>query len=156
VRENVLTTARKLGLDVRVRSTETPARTVPAAAAAAGCEEDRVARTEVFVADGDPVAVVCLATDVVDRERLCALLDCAVIRPASAGEVRAVSGFAAGSVCMIGHELPLVLDEALMERERVWTTAGDANSLVEVPTRALADRLGATVGRVASRNGNVT
>jgi prolyl-tRNA editing enzyme YbaK/EbsC (Cys-tRNA(Pro) deacylase) len=140
-------------LDVRVRNASNPARTVPAAALEAGCEEGQVARTEVFVADGDPVAVMLLGADVVDRERLCSLLDCAEVRPASPGEVRAVTGFAPGSVCVIGHELPVVLDEALLEQERVWTLAGDANSLVELPTRALAECLGAVVGPVVARNG---
>lgn len=153
MREKVLTTARRLGLEFRMSNTADPARTVPAAALAAGCEEDRIARTEVWVADGEPVAVTVLGLDAVDRDRLCSLLDCAEARPASRAEVRAVTGFAAGSVCVIGHDLPVVIDEALLERERVWTLAGDASSLVELSPRALAERLGATVGSVAARDG---
>jgi prolyl-tRNA editing enzyme YbaK/EbsC (Cys-tRNA(Pro) deacylase) len=154
MRDNVITAARRLGLDVRVAHLGAPARTVDAAAIAVGCDESRVARTEVFVADGEPVAVVTAGRATVDPDRLCALLDCAEVRRASASEVRAVTGFPATGICCIGHDLPVVLDEALLEHERVWTLAGDATSFLEVPVRELAERLGATVGSVASTNGS--
>jgi prolyl-tRNA editing enzyme YbaK/EbsC (Cys-tRNA(Pro) deacylase) len=155
MREKVITTARRLGLDVRVATADAPARTVSATATAVGCEEASVARTEVFVADGEPVAVVTLGMQSVDLDRLCALLDCAEVRPASPAEVRAVTGFPPGGVCVIGHELPVVLDEALLAKERVWTLAGDPSSFVELPTKGLAECLGATVGSVAATNATV-
>ena len=153
MRDKVIDTARRLGLDVRVASAPTPARTENAAALAVGCEEVRLARTEVFVADGEPVAVVAPGGATIDSNLLCALLDCAEVRPASASEVRAVTGFPVTGVCCIGHELPVVLDEALLEQERVWTRAGDASSFVELSVRDLVERVGATVGPVARANG---
>jgi prolyl-tRNA editing enzyme YbaK/EbsC (Cys-tRNA(Pro) deacylase) len=153
MREKVISTARRLGLDVRVASTSHPARTVDAAASAVGCDQARIARSEVFVADGDPVVVVTPGTHRVDLDRLCGLLDCAEARPASPAEVRAVTGFPPGGVCPFGHDLPVILDDAVLEQERVWTLGGDSNTLVEFPTRELAERLGATVGSIAARNG---
>jgi prolyl-tRNA editing enzyme YbaK/EbsC (Cys-tRNA(Pro) deacylase) len=153
MREKVMSTARKLGLDIRVAGTDHPARTVEAAARAMGCERARIARTEVFVADGDPVVVVTAGTHEVDLDLLCGLLDCAEARLASPSEIRAVTGFPAAGLCPIGHELPVVLDDALLEQDRVWTLAGDVSTLVEFRTRDLAERLGATVGAIAARNG---
>ena len=153
MRDKVITTARLLGLDVRVRSAATPARTENDAALAVGCDAARLTRTEIFVADGEPVAVVTCGGATIDPDRLCTLLDCAEVRPASASEVRAVTGFPVTGICCIGHDLPVVLDEALLEQERVWTRAGDASSFLELPVRELVERLGATVGPVVRVNG---
>src|SRR5687768_17069543 len=102
MRENVINAARRLGLDVRVAGMDHPARTVEAAASAMGCERARIARTEVFVADGDPIVVVTPGTHEVDLDLLCALLDCAEARAASPAEIRAVTGFPAAGLCPFG------------------------------------------------------
>jgi prolyl-tRNA editing enzyme YbaK/EbsC (Cys-tRNA(Pro) deacylase) len=150
MRERVITAARDLGLELRVTSAPQPARTVEAAARAVACEPSRIARAEVWVADGDPVVIVLSGTRQVDPERACALLDCAEIRRAGAAEVRSITGFAPGSLCAIGAGLPVVIDEALLRHERVWTLAGDSSSLAEVASRELAARLEATVGEVVA------
>ena len=154
MRERVIATARELGLDLRLASTGRPARTVDAAADAVGCDPDQIARAEEWVADGDPVVVVVRGRREVDPERACALLDCAEIRPAAPGEVRSITGFPATSLCPIGHELPVVMDEEVLRHERVWTLGGDSTTLVQVLSRDLAERLGATVGEVARRRSN--
>ena len=46
-----------------------------------------------------------------------------------ADEVRAATGFAIGGVPPFGHDLPVILDEELLEHERVWAAAGDPHSL---------------------------
>jgi prolyl-tRNA editing enzyme YbaK/EbsC (Cys-tRNA(Pro) deacylase) len=137
MREKVINTARELGLDVEVRRLEDPTNTTDDAAHAVGCERGEVAKSIVFVVDGDPV--VCIASGVhrVDLDKLCEVVDCAEARPASPNEVRAATGFPVGGVPPFGHGLPVVLDEALLRYDRVWAAGGDGNSLFEVDPREL-------------------
>ncbi|HWH43266.1 MAG TPA: YbaK/EbsC family protein [Thermoleophilaceae bacterium] len=149
MRERVRTKARELGLDVHVRTLEAPTRTVDEAAVAVGCEAARIAKSIVFVADGEPVLCVASGAHRIDLDRLCDVLDCAEARPATPDEVRAATGFPVGGVAPFGHDLPVVMDETLLGHESVWAAGGDGNSLFEVDPRALADCTGARVASVA-------
>ena len=60
VRDRLAECARDLGIDVQVQRLEASTRTVADAATAVGCQEAEIAKSIVFVADGDPV--VCVAS----------------------------------------------------------------------------------------------
>ena len=145
MRQAVIEAARVLGLQVKVASLEVPTRTAAEAAAAVGCEEARIAKSIVFVADGEPVVCVASGAHRIDPARICDALDCVEARQASPAEVRAATGFAVGGVPPLGHALPVVIDEALLRHERVWAACGDGNSVFEVDVRELAARTGAIV-----------
>jgi len=143
--ERVLTAARELGLDVDMTKFERPTRTVNEAAEAVGCQPAQIAKSIVFVADGDPVVVIASGAHRIDRDALCRLLDCAEARPASPEEVRAATGFSPGGVPPFSHGLPVVMDQALLDEGRVWAAGGDGNTIFEVEAQKLADCTGATV-----------
>jgi prolyl-tRNA editing enzyme YbaK/EbsC (Cys-tRNA(Pro) deacylase) len=146
--ERVLTAARELGLTVVMTQFERPTRTVSEAAAAVGCQAAQIAKSIVFVADGDPVVVIASGARRVDPEALCQVLDCAEARPASPEEVRAATGFSPGGVPPFSHGLPVVMDQALLDEGRVWAAGGDGNTVFEVDAHKLADCTGATVAPV--------
>src|SRR5215210_1763673 len=98
--------ARALGLDVEVRTLDKSTRTVHEAAVAVGCEDGEIAKSLVFIADGDPVVVVASGSHRVDTDLVAELLDVAEVRQASAEEVRAATGFPIGGVPPFGHGLP--------------------------------------------------
>ena len=148
MKEKVKNAARTLGLDVHVRTLDRPTRTVEEAAEAVGCEPGRIAKSLVFVADGEPVMCVASGAHRVDVDRLCEGLDCAEARAASPDEVRAATGFPVGGVAPVGHDLQVVFDEALLEYETIWAAGGDGNSVFEVDPRALVQATGATVARI--------
>lgn len=150
MRERVRARARELGLDVQVRTLEAPTRTVDEAAVAVGCEAARIAKSIVFVADGEPVLCVASGAHRIDLDLLCDVLDCADARPATPDEVRAATGFPVGGVAPFAHDLPVVMDETLLEHESVWAAGGDGNSLFEVDPRALAKCTGARVATVSA------
>ena len=152
MREKVMNAARALDLDVNVTTLAAPTHTVGQAAAAVGCEEGQIAKSLVFVADGEPVVCVASGAHRVDLDRLCEVVDSAEARPASPDEVRAATGFPVGGVPPFGHGLPVVLDEALLEHERVWAAGGDGNTVFEVDPRRLADCTGAVVAAVGARD----
>lgn len=145
MRDRLAECARELGLQVTVRRLAASTRTVKDAAEAVGCREAEIAKSIVFVADGDPIVCVASGQHRIDTGRLADLLDVAEVRQAAADEVRAATGFAIGGVPPFGHDLPVLFDEELLRHERVWAAAGDPNSLFEVEPQRLADCISARV-----------
>ena len=145
MREKVRDAARELGLDVAVKSLEQSTKTVRDAAAAVGCDEAMIAKSIVFVCDGEPVVCVTSGAHRVNVDRVAAALDCAEVRAATPEEVRAATGYPVGGVPPIGHGLPALFDEALLRQERIWAAGGDSNSLFEVDPRELVQCVSAEV-----------
>ena len=137
MRDRLADCARELGLEVHVRRLAASTRTVKDAAVAVGCEEAEIAKSIVFVADGDPVVCVASGRHRIDPDKIAEALDVAEVRQAAADEVRAATGFAIGGVPPFGHDLPVLFDESLLGHERVWAAAGDPHSLFEVDPREL-------------------
>src|SRR3954451_15912001 len=150
MKDKVIQAARELGLEVDVRTLDAPTRTVAEAAAAVGCEAPQIAKTLVFVADGDPVLVVASGAHRVDLDLLADVFDVAEIRQASPEEVRGSTGYPIGGVSPLGCHLPIAFDETLLEYERIFAAGGDGNTLFEVNPRTLADALHVRVVRVAA------
>jgi prolyl-tRNA editing enzyme YbaK/EbsC (Cys-tRNA(Pro) deacylase) len=148
MRDKVANTARTLGLEVNVRRLEDSTRTVKDAAEAVGCKEAEIAKSIVFICDGEPVVCVASGEHRIDMDKVAEALDCAEVRQAGADEVRAATGFSIGGVPPFGHGLPVILDEALLRHERVWAAAGDPHSLFCVDPRELASCMEARVSTV--------
>jgi prolyl-tRNA editing enzyme YbaK/EbsC (Cys-tRNA(Pro) deacylase) len=145
VREKVRDAARELGLELTVTTLEQSTKTVRDAAAAVGCDEAMIAKSIVFVCDGDPVVCVTSGSNRVDEERVALTRDCAEARIATPQEVRAATGYPVGGVPPFGHGLPVLFDEALLHQERIWAAGGDSNSLFEVDPRRLIECVSAEV-----------
>jgi prolyl-tRNA editing enzyme YbaK/EbsC (Cys-tRNA(Pro) deacylase) len=145
MRTKVIDAARRLGLDPKLRTLQQPTRSIAEAAAAVGCDAERIAKSIVFLADGEPIVCVASGGRRIDPERVCEVVDCAYARMASPDEVRAATGFSPGGVPPLGHGLPVVLDEALLEHDTVWASGGDGSCVFEVDPRELVERLGARV-----------
>ena len=151
MRSRLAECARDLGLEIDVRHLEASTRTVKEAANAVGCEESEIAKSIVFVADGDPVVCIASGRHRIDTDRLADVLDVAEVRQAAAEEVRASTGFAIGGVPPFGHDVPIVFDESLLEHARVWAAAGDPHSLFCVDPRKLAECVKARVVAVGEQ-----
>jgi prolyl-tRNA editing enzyme YbaK/EbsC (Cys-tRNA(Pro) deacylase) len=152
MKDKVVQAARELGLEVDVKTLEKPTRTVPEAAAAVGCSDGQIAKTLVFVADGDPVLVVASGAHRVDTEALCDIFDVAEIRQANADEVRVATGYPVGGVSPLGCDgLPVAFDEDLMEYPYIYVAGGDGNTLFQVEPATLAKTIKARVARVGER-----
>jgi len=137
MREKVIDSAKQLGLDVEVQRLPASTATVQDAAAAVGCPDAQIAKSLVFVADGDPILCIASGGHRVDVDLLADALDVAEVRQATPDEVRAATGFAVGGVPPFGHGLPVVLDQALLEHQVVWAAGGDGHSLFSVDPREL-------------------
>jgi prolyl-tRNA editing enzyme YbaK/EbsC (Cys-tRNA(Pro) deacylase) len=149
MRDKVIQAARELGLEVKVQTLESPTRTVAEAAAAVGCAAPQIAKTLVFVADGDPVLVVASGAHRVDPDLLADVFDVAEIRQATPEEVRVATGYPIGGVSPLGCHLPIAFDETLLDYDCVFAAGGDGNTLFQVNPRTLADALHARIVQVA-------
>lgn len=150
MRDKVIEAAQALGLDIEVQTLDQPTRTVDEAAAAVGVDRAQIAKSLVFLADGEPVLAVVSGAHRVDPDALALSCDCAVIEQASADHVRAATGFAVGGVPPFGHDLPVLFDESLLEHDRIYAAGGAGNALFEVDPHVLAKAVGARVVQVAA------
>ena len=91
MRDKVIESARRLGLEVDVRKLDSSTATVSEAAEAVGCESAQIAKSLVFVCDGDPVVCIASGAHRVDTDLLADVIDCAEVRQASPDEVRAAT-----------------------------------------------------------------
>ena len=91
-----------------------------------GCAVGEIVKSLVFLADGAPVVVLCSGADRVDEIKLKAALSASVVRRAIADEAKTATGYAIGGVPPFAHEaeLRVVIDDGLLEFDRVWAAAG--------------------------------
>lgn len=151
MKERVIAAAREQGLDVGVCRLDLAPSCADDAAKAVGCAIVEIARSAVYVVDGDPVLCVVSGTDELDDGLICDLFDAAEAREASPDEARAASGFPTGAVPPIAHDLRVVFDDAVMKQGRMYAAGGDGRTLVELDPHALASKIGATVAPIARR-----
>src|SRR4051794_13370922 len=71
MRSKVKEAADELGLSVELRTLGEPTATVAQAAAALGVEEGQIAKSIVFVMDGEPVVVVASGRHRIDQTKVC-------------------------------------------------------------------------------------
>jgi prolyl-tRNA editing enzyme YbaK/EbsC (Cys-tRNA(Pro) deacylase) len=145
MRDRLADCARDLGIELKVQRLADTTRTVKDAAVAVGADEAEIAKSIVFVADGDPVVCVASGRHRIDTDKLAEALDVAEVRQATAQEVRAATGFAIGGVPPFGHDLPVIFDEELLRHERVWAAGGDPHTVFAVDPRELSESIHARV-----------
>jgi prolyl-tRNA editing enzyme YbaK/EbsC (Cys-tRNA(Pro) deacylase) len=105
-------------------------RTSADAAAAIGTTIAQIAKTLVFLADGEPVLVIASGPDRVSEQRLGEHLGATISR-ADADAVHRATGFPIGGVPPVGHarELPVVIDAAVLEHDEIWSAGGTPNTV---------------------------
>ena len=120
------------GLEVSVQVLPDSTRTAGEAAAAVGCEVGQIVKSLVFMRGEEPVIVLCAGDRRVASKRL-------GLRPATADEARAGTGFAIGGIPPLGHDRPLetLIDSSLRRFATVWCAAGTPHAVFEVDTDGL-------------------
>jgi prolyl-tRNA editing enzyme YbaK/EbsC (Cys-tRNA(Pro) deacylase) len=119
------------GSSAVVRELPDSARSSAEAAAALGVDVGQIAKSLVFVADGEPVLVVLRGADRLDPDRLARHLGAAQVRRADANTVRTATGFPIGGVSPVGHAdgLRVVVDVALGAYPVVWAAGGTPHAV---------------------------
>ncbi len=132
------------GVDLDVETFPDGTETAADAAAAIGCDVSQIASSLVFDADGDLVVVVTSGANRASESRLAAHLGADEVSMADPDRVHDAVGWAVGGVPPICHDadLPVYLDESLLNHDTVWAAAGAPTAVFPVsPTdlRTLAD-----------------
>lgn len=124
------------------------------AAAAIGVEVGQIAKSLVFVVDGEPVVAVLSGVDRLDVGKLRRLRGAASASRADAETVRAATGFPIGGVSPVGHDTPVVVDRGLADYDVIWAAAGTPNAVFRTTFDELVAASGAEVGdvRIDSRS----
>lgn len=120
---------RAAGLDAQVVELPDSTRTSAEAAAAIGVAVGQIAKSLVFVVDGEAVVAVLSGVDRLDQDKLRELRRGGHVERADADAVRAATGFPIGGVSPVGHDAPVVVDRGLADYDVIWAAAGTPNAV---------------------------
>ena len=144
--ERVRAALEQAGISTRVVEFAESTRTAQEAADAIGTTVERIVKSLVFLADGEPIVVLASGVNRVDTRRLGRELGKRIER-ADAAAVRAATGFAIGGVAPLGYPAPLevVVDRDLLAYDVVWAAAGSPYAVFSIAPNDLARVAGGRV-----------
>ena len=73
----------------------------------------------------------------VNFEKIADILNCSKVKLASSDEVQEVTGFQIGSVCMVGLDLPCVIDKRLSHYDYIYGGTGQSTYTLKIEPQAL-------------------
>ena len=143
--------ANERGVNLVVRRFAATTRTAEDAARQIGTEVERIVKSLVFMADAEPVVVLCSGRSRVDEARLAAALGARGVRRATADEAKRLTGYAIGGVPPFAHtQLCRVLaDQGLLAFDEVWAAAGLPDAVFPIAPSELLRIADAEVAAVA-------
>lgn len=117
----------------RIQEFEVSSATVELAAAALGCEPERIAKTLSFLLDGQAVLIVAAGDARIDNSKYKAKFG-KKAKMISFDEVENYIGHAVGGVCpfAVNEGVTVYLDESLKRFETVFPACGSSNSAIEL------------------------
>lgn len=137
--------------DIEVDSHEFPegTKTAREAADALGCDPEEIASAIVLVAD-EPLVAVIRGPDRVDTRELATLRGVHEARLANPDEVEEVIGWPVGAVPPFCHdtEVPVYVDEAVLENDSVWASSGSTNGVFPIDPENIVECADATVADI--------
>lgn len=143
--ERVQKTLDDLGIQSTVVRLPGSTRTAPEAAASVGCAVGAIAKSLLFLADGEPLLVICGGDRKVDTVLVATLMGVSEVKMAPAEEVRKVTGYAIGGVPPVGHttKLRTLMDGGLLTWRLIYAAAGAPDALFPIEPQRLLDVSGA-------------
>ena len=139
---------KEFNLDFQVVEFSESTRTSQEAADAIGCEIGQIAKTLIFRGKQSlkPVCVIASGKNRVDEKKVAQLVGESIER-SDAEFVKQHTGFAIGGVPPVGFafEIPLLIDQDLMEYLILWAAAGTPNAVFKLTPQ---DLVRITNGRV--------
>jgi prolyl-tRNA editing enzyme YbaK/EbsC (Cys-tRNA(Pro) deacylase) len=152
-REFVTRARERYGVDVAVEEFPEGTKSAADAAAAVGCDVAQIASSLAFATgEGEGlVVVVTSGANRVSEPRLAAHLGVDSVGMADPERVAETLGWSIGGVPPFCHDsdVPVLLDETLLEYETVWAAAGTPEAVFAIPPTELRRLAGADVVDVA-------
>ncbi|MCI8591922.1 MAG: YbaK/EbsC family protein [Lachnospiraceae bacterium] len=131
--ERVKAYFREYGMEDRIRELAMSSATVELAAAALGCEPQRIAKTLSFLVAGHAILVVAAGDAKVDNHKYKGQF-ASKAKMLSREEAETMVGHAVGGVCpfAVNEGVEVYLDVSLKRFETVFPACGSANSAIEL------------------------
>lgn len=131
--EKVRAYFREQGMEERIREFDTSSATVDLAAAALGCEPQRIAKSLAFMADGHALLVVTAGDAKIDNSKYKVQFRTKA-RMLSPQEAETLTGHAVGGVCpfAVPEDVDIYLDVSLKRFETVFPACGSSSSAIEL------------------------
>ena len=150
--ERLQETLRELGINIEVVRLSDSTRTAPKAAAAVGCDLGAIAKSLLFMADGEPLLVICGGDRRVDTAKVAALVGASTVKMSSVEDVRRLTGYAIGGVPPLGHTTPLkkLMDDRLLRWPLIYAAAGAHDALFPIDPATLSEKSGALLADVTN------
>ncbi len=128
----------RFGLEDRIREFDVSSATVPLAAQAVGCVEERIAKTLCFKLGEDALVLVAAGDARVDNRKFKVQFGKKARMP-SPEETETLTGYPAGGVCpfALREGVRVFLDLSLKRFDTVFPSCGSPNSAVEVSIEEL-------------------
>jgi len=104
------------------------------AAAALGLELHKLARVEVFRADGDPVLVIIPGDRRVDLSKLKIVIGCEEVTPVGQEEIASLTGYVGNVQPPVGlkTEMPAFIDYYTLREDVVYTGSGESTAILKI------------------------
>ena len=133
--------------DLEIILFDSSTHTADLAAQALGVTAGQIAKSLVFLADGQPAMVVTCGDKKVNTKQFGRLLSAKKVRFADGEQVAQLTGFPPGGVSPVGllQPLPIYLDRSLYDYDIVYAAAGTANSALPVTPERLREITGGQV-----------
>lgn len=131
--ERVRTYFREQGIEEQIRELAVSSATVELAAAALGCEPQRIAKTLSFLVDGHAILVVAAGDAKIDNAKYKARFGTKA-RMLAPQEAEEMVGHAVGGVCpfAVNEGVEIYLDISLKRFATVFPACGSSNSAIEL------------------------
>ena len=131
--ERVKAYFREYGMEDRIRELAMSSATVELAAAALGCEPQRIAKTLSFLVAGHAILVVAAGDAKVDNHKYKGQF-ASKAKMLSREEAETLVGHAVGGVCpfAVNEGVAVYLDVSLKRFETVFPACGSSNSAIEL------------------------
>ncbi len=141
--EKVKAYFKKYGMEEKIQEFDVSSATVELAAAALGCEPQRIAKTLSFSIDGKAVLIVAAGDAKIDNPKYKAKFG-KKAKMLSPDEVEALVGHAVGGVCpfAVKEGVDVYLDVSLKRFETVFPACGSSNSAIELTIAQLEEYSG--------------
>jgi Cys-tRNA(Pro) deacylase len=133
--------------DLKVILFDSSTHTAELAAQALSVTPGQIAKTLVFIADGQPLLIVTCGNKKVNTKKMAKVVGARKIKFADAQMVTEITGFPPGGVSPLGllQVIPIYLDQSLYEYDIVYAAAGTANSALPIIPDRLREITGAQV-----------
>lgn len=141
----------RYGFDPAVQEFPEGTKTAADAAAAVGCDVSQIASSIVVETDAGLAVVVTSGANRVDMDAVAAEVGVSSAEMADADRIDEVIGWSIGGVPPFCHasDVPVLLDETLLDHERVWAAAGTPEAVFPLSPVELRELSGGRPAAVA-------